>query len=140
MATHKIHIGTKDTQTTTAFPVDKNDHVFFYNRGTAELTVKFASQEKSPLCLDNQSQPEESITVAAGGQSPKLKVCKGEYGDNFAYTSQIAGFTAEDPIVIIERPQSYPSLTLTVLVPILAFVAGFVLAYLLKSRGTRTPA
>ncbi len=141
MANHNIYVGIKnDTQTTTAFPVDKNDHVFFHNRGEAELTVTFDDPNgEGPFCKKgNESQV--TFKVPAKSTSDMLKVCK-DAGD-FAYTAQIAGFAAEDPIVIIERPHvAFPIDTVSLAIGLAAgLIAGFFLARLMKGSRPRMPA
>ena len=144
MATYDINVGIKDntqtpTQTTSFFPLDKNDHVNFYNRGDAPLTVTFDAQ-KNPLCDGNIAAP-DVIVVAAKTSTVGLKVCKGDYGDQFAYTAQIEGSAAEDPIVIIEKTKalSIDSVSLTIGI-VAGLLAGFILAKLLIGGKTRTPA
>ena len=146
MANLDIHVGTKTTpaQTTSLYRVTKNDHVTFYNEGTATLTVTFLPQgSTSPLC-DNQEVPTSNpLTVLAGGNSgSNLKVCKVFNANQFAYSAQIEGFAAEDPIVIIERTMGSPTLDITsaLIGAGIGLLAGFVLAKLLKGGKTRMPA
>lgn len=111
MATHNIKVGVKNnSQTTTVFPVSKNDHVNFHNLGNATLTVTFdapadPSAPRSPLCDGNVDAPNPITVVALANKS--FKVCKGEIGNQFSYTAQIEGFAAEDPIVIIEKARAF---------------------------------
>jgi hypothetical protein len=146
MANLDIHVGTKTTpaQTTSLYWVTKNDHVTFHNKGAATLTVSFPPQgSTSPLCNNNEVPSSNPITVPPGGNSGSdLKVCKAFNADQFAYTAQIAGFAAEDPIVIIERTMGGPKLDATSVLIGLAggLLAGFILAKLLKGGKTRAPA
>ena len=109
MAKLDIHVGTKTTpaQTTSLYRVTKNDHVTFYNEGAATLTVTFGTEgSTSPLCDNQTPTPNPLIVVAGGNSGNNLKVCKDFNAGQFAYTAQIAGFAAEDPIVIIEQSSS----------------------------------
>lgn len=144
MATHDIYIGVKgNSQTTTAFPVSKNDHVAFNNRGNATLTVTFdapadPSAPASPLCDGNVEAP-NPFTIAALA-SKSFKVCKGELGDRFSYTAQIDGFAAEDPIVIIEKsPKFNIDITSALLGAAATAVVILVVRSLSRTRVTRPP-
>lgn len=138
MAKHVIYIGVKEDPklTTSVYPVDKNDHVTFHNVGPGELTVTFDSGT-SPLCT-GQGETANPIRVPAGSGSEKFKVCKGEGGDGFAYTAQIAGYAAEDPIVIIEAYTYGPIFSLLrdpiVIIEAVLIVVALAAGYVLGKR------
>lgn len=126
MANTSIYVGVKDNSTTTtAFPVGKGNHITFHNLGPDTLTVTFTD---SPLC-NSRKEAVNPIVVPKGGTSEKLSVCKGPKDGNYPYTNQIAGFAAEDPIVIIE-PQYYGSIFSALTTPIVIIEAALVLVAL----------
>lgn len=134
MAKHNIYVGVKEDLkvTTSVYPVDKNDHVTFHNRGPGQLTVKF-SPGTSPLCI-GQGAVLDPILVPKGGVSEQFKVCKGAPGDGFAYTAQIEGYAAEDPIVIIEA-YAYGPISSLLKNPIVIIEAAFIVVALAAGYG-----
>lgn len=138
--THVIKVGVKEDskQTTTVFPVDKNDHVSFMNRGPDTLTVTFDARKGSPLCNKQGGDPSGNPITVQVGETKEFKVCKGETGESFAYTAQISNYSAEDPIVIIEK-SSQPIMFSTLAAGIAGFAVGAAVVALLMRSMARKP-
>jgi len=103
MAKLDLRIILKDNKTLTRIGKAKdNEKVVFHNESAGLLKVTI---DRTDVLCDINGDPfsARTFTVAAGNEK-SFKVCSDvKSGTELKYTAQIDDFTAEDPIIIIEK-------------------------------------
>jgi hypothetical protein len=95
----EVHNG----MTKTVYKIKQNGLLKFRNKSHDKTLTIMSANEPLPFLVPGQSGPQSGFVVAENSNLTVQIAPSYGVGDWFAYTAQIEGSTAEDPIVIVDH-------------------------------------
>lgn len=109
MAQLQVYVTAQGGKTVSQFGVSRDQKVWFFNQGSAELTIGFKPGQSENLAFcknknDDHTQGDTTLRIPAGKKEGAF-ICSDFDGTSFGYTAQIEGTVLEDPIIIIQKDE-----------------------------------